>query len=131
MFDVLKIERHIRLERRIAPCGHLPEPRNAGLYVQPPVVLQAILLEIVGGMGPWANETHIAAQNVPELRKFVEAIFSEKPADVGDSRVVLNLEARAGAFVLTAQLSFVFVGFDDHGAKLVAGEGSPFSPDAA
>ena len=39
MFDVLKIERHIRLERRIAPCGHLPEPRNAGLYVQPPVVL--------------------------------------------------------------------------------------------
>src|SRR5438552_1597716 len=37
--------------------------------------------------GPGAHEAHVAAQNVPELREFIESQAAQKPTDPGASRI--------------------------------------------
>ena len=51
-----------------------------------------VLLELVGNRWPRADERHVSAQHVPELRQLVEAAVSEKASDRRDPWIVGELE---------------------------------------
>src|ERR1700722_5248472 len=49
-----------------------------------------------GPLGPRANETHVSAQDIPELRKFVEVQFPQDSANGCNARIVGWTPARSG-----------------------------------
>ena len=57
---------------------------------------------------PGADEAHVPAQHVPELRQFVEVEFPQNPAD-----------ARHPEIVFLGPHRFVVLGVFDHGPKLM------------
>ena len=60
-----------------------------------------------GSLRPGADEAHVAAQNVPQLRYLIDAALAQKHADPGDSRIVLGGPLGATGF-----------GVGEHGAEL-------------
>src|SRR3954471_21517024 len=71
-------------------------------------------------LGPRADHAHVAAEDVPQLRQFVEARPPEEPTDRRDAGVVAVRPHRAG---------FRF-GISDHRSELVHGERAAVSADA-
>lgn len=71
------------------------------------------LLDEVGALGAGAYETHIAAQDVPELGELVEMVLADELADAGEACVVLLVVelGDAGGF-----------GVGVHGAELIDAE---------
>ena len=71
------------------------------------------LLDEVGALGAGAYETHIAAQDVPELGELVEMVLADELADAGEACVVLLVVelGDAGGFSIGV-----------HGAELVDAE---------
>ena len=58
--------------------------------------MRDFLLEIadqLGALGPWADKTHLAPEDVPELRHLVYVEFSHEPADAQPSRIALGRPA--------------------------------------
>lgn len=72
-------------------------------------VLRGELLDEVRALGARADEAHVAVEDVPDLRQFVEAGGADEGADARDARVVVGRELRAG----------VLLGVDTHRAELV------------
>src|SRR6201996_2401049 len=62
----------------------------------------------LGALGARADEAHLTAKNVPELRNLVDACLAQKAAEAGNARVVFGGPAGALGF-----------GVDEHGAELV------------
>ena len=67
------------------------------------------LLDEVRSLGPRADDGHVAAQHVPELRQLVDVEAAQQPADPRRARVVVTRPDRAG----------VVLGADVHRAELV------------
>lgn len=72
-------------------------------------VLRGELLDEVRALGARADEAHVAIEDVPDLRQFVEAGGADEGANTRDARVVVGRELRAGEFL----------GVDAHRAELV------------
>ena len=51
------------------------------------------------------NQTHLAAQDIEQLRQFINAGFAQKPADAGDARIVFDFECRAVPFIEMQQIA--------------------------
>ena len=72
-------------------------------------VLRGELLDEVRALGARADEAHVAVEDIPDLRQFVEAGGADEGADARDARVVVGRELRAREFL----------GVDAHRAELV------------
>lgn len=80
----------------------LGEAGDAGLNVVAVGVLGVLrgeLLDEVRALGARADEAHVAVEDVPDLRQFVEAGGADEGADARDARVVVGRELRAGEFL--------------------------------
>ena len=64
------------------------------------------MLVLVEDQGTRSDERHLRAENVEELRQFVERVAAKDPADGRDSRIVRDLEH---ARVLAGQQVLVHV----------------------
>src|ERR1035437_3086138 len=89
------------VEPRTAPAAHLPQSGNARPHLQySPPVPDIINLELIGNRRTGPDEGHFTPQDVPELRKLIEADFPQEFADRGHSRIICNLVDRRLNFVL-------------------------------
>ena len=86
----------------------------------------AVAVHLFGNDRARTDEAHVSAQDIPELREFIQAVFPQEAADSGNAGVFLELEVpfpfrpQIGPFGQKALKNLLSVGH--HGAKLVAGE---------
>ena len=83
-------------------------------------VVEAFDLVHRQGAGP--DQAHFAAKHIEKLGEFVNAEFTQPPADGGDARVVGHLEHGPGHFVHRFYFLFELLGVGHHGAELVDGK---------
>lgn len=85
-----------------------------------------VALDFGGNDGTRADEAHIAADDVPELRQLVEAGLAQEGAELRDARIVLELEVLfpllAGRGVLLEVFLEGFLCVRDHRLELIARE---------
>src|SRR5271154_4840329 len=72
--DVFPVQLHGTLKGWIAPRRHLPEPGNSRSYIQTGPMPYFIGCVFVYRVWPWPHQAHIADQNIPQLRKLIEAV---------------------------------------------------------
>ena len=128
--DVTKIQDHAGFKRGICSRCDLPQAREARLDVKPSMMPRTIPLDVVEWMGPRPHQTHVAFQNVPKLRQFVETVLAKKPAEACNARIISDFEEGAAALVQAAQIVFQLVRTRHHRPKFVAYESAPFFSDA-
>ncbi len=66
-----------------------------------------------------ADDAHLAAQDVDQLRQLVEAEPAQEAPDPGDARVVGELEHRVAQVIEPDHVREAFLGVGDHRAELV------------
>ena len=88
-----------------------------------------VLLDFGGEGRPGADQAHVAAQHIPELRHFVQRVFAEQAAHAGDARIVRHLEQDAVAFVQMVHGIAQRIGIGHHGAELEAVKLMAFAAD--
>src|SRR2546425_2814241 len=71
--DVLKVERQRLVEIQLGATADLPEPGESRLDSQATGDRHAAGGELVGQARPWADQAHVAQNDVHELRELVEA----------------------------------------------------------
>lgn len=86
-------------------------------------VVLRVLGHLVGQRRAWADDRHLAQEHVEELREFVDGVFANELADLGDAGIVPHLEHGAGDLVLPLELGEALVGVFVHGAELPHAEG--------
>ena len=84
------------------------------------------VLQQLGPLGARADQAHLAAQHVPELRQLVEPRLAQEPADPRDARVVLRRRAPrrcrfSASGVIVRNLCIVELGERERGAPLSRG----------
>src|SRR5262249_29005601 len=76
-----------------ATTGHLPQARNSGLYFEYATAMpNTIGAEFVRYGWTRTNQRHISAQNVPELRYFVETGLAQQLSYASDARIFFDFE---------------------------------------
>src|SRR5262249_15716218 len=91
---------------------------------------RAVPHNIVNGMGPRADDTHVPANHVIELWYLVDAVPANKAAKGSYRLIIGDLECRTLAVIAFSQPLLRLVRIRDHRAKLVAFKGSPSFSDA-
>lgn len=118
----------------VAAAAGLPHAGDAGQDHAVLAEVVAVALDFFGDNRARADEAHVAADDVPELRQLVEAGLTQEGAELGDARVVLELEVLLPLFAGLGVLLEVFLeGFlcvRDHGLELVAREEHAMLADA-
>src|SRR5579871_6529805 len=89
-------------------------------------MVERVAFKVVDWVRPWPDQAHFAAKDIPELRKFIEAVTSQDPAEAGNPGIVGQLEGWAQAFVLATKRLFHTIGIYNHGAEFAAKESSSF-----
>ena len=59
----------------------------------------SVFLEFGRGDHARANQTHLSAKHIEELRQLVKAVLAKPPSEWGDSRIVGQLELLLKAFL--------------------------------
>ena len=62
---------------------------DAGFERQDAPLAGGVFLDVTGDLGAGADEAHLANEDIPELRQFIELEFAEEPAQAGDARVAV------------------------------------------
>src|SRR5208282_5320205 len=130
VLDVSEIKVHVEFERRTVARRDLPKTCNARFHVKAPELVKFVMVDLVDRMRPRSNQAHLAAQHVPELWQFVEAVAADRASDSRDSGVVVDFEDRALSLVAGAQVFLELCGIGHHRAKLVATEAASFGAGA-
>src|SRR6478752_4442490 len=124
--DVFNVEGDAPFERWIAPRCDLPQSCHAGDGVEPLQVLKLVALHVVRGMRAWPDQTHVSEQDIPELRKFIQAIAPKPVPQTRDPRITLDFEECSLSLIAQSELVLDTVRFRHHRAELVAEENAPF-----
>ena len=80
MPDVSHIQLHARFKGRIFAGGHLPQSGYARRHFEALFMPRAVLFHVFKRMGARADQAHVALEDVPELRQFVQAVLAKKTA---------------------------------------------------
>jgi hypothetical protein len=131
VFDVFEIEGDVAVEGWMVAGFYLPEACDARSGFETAEIFELILFDLGRKGRARANEAHIAFENVPKLREFIEAVLPHKTPGAGDAGIVDHLKEDAFALVEVAKVPLLMVRVHDHGAELVAGEIAAFLADAA
>lgn len=118
----------------VAAATGLPHAGDPGQDHAVLAEVVAVALNLLRDNRARADEAHVAADDVPELWQLVEACLTQKGAELGDARVVLELEVLLPLFAGLGVFLEVFLeGFlrvRDHGLELVAREEHAMLADA-
>lgn len=99
MFDIENIQFNHFLIGKLCTTAHLPKPGNPGStlhsFTSPLVIRFGFFREL----GAWADQTHVACQNIQKLRNLIHAEAPDPPAHTGDAWIFLDFEKRARSFV--------------------------------
>ena len=77
---------------QLRAAADLPEAGHPGLDREALEPVRRVVLDLVGDRRARADERHVAAQHVPQLRQLVEARLAQEAPDARDARVVGHLE---------------------------------------
>src|SRR2546423_13051681 len=100
MIDVPHVEKHPFLEGDLIASGDLPDASEPRPDRQPPALPALVERDLLRQRRTRADDAHVAAQDVDELRQLVDAVLAQETADRRHPRVVLPLENRARLLVL-------------------------------
>src|SRR3954470_5392156 len=126
-FDVGEIQSNIVLKRRARPGGDLPQAGEAGGDIEPFEMLQTVLLIIIKRVRPGTHQAHVAAENIPELRQFIQAIAAQPISHSGETWVGSNFKTWPGTLIAWAQAVLQSVCVHHHRPELETGELPAFS----
>src|SRR6185312_5309730 len=124
VLDVVQVEGKALLAGDVGTARHLPEPGDAGQEVGAllgrlsEVALQRLDLARRQRQRARADDAHLAAQDVEELRELVEREPPQELAHARHARVVLRLEEGALRVVEALHVGDALLGVGDHGAEL-------------
>ncbi len=85
-----RIELQPLVEVHITATMGLPHPGDAGFHRNDILVLIPHVFFLPRKIRPWADQGHIAFENVEKLREFIQGLFPEKLPCLGDPRIVLQ-----------------------------------------
>ena len=126
-----------RVRLRPSTCH---KPSNSGLDFQHAATMpQVVCPEFISDGRPRANQRHLAAQYVYELRQFIQAGLSNESSDGSNARIFLDFEngscAVRGSFtnlpgyeLIDVFLMNLGVAIRVHGTKLQKGKGLAVLP---
>ena len=86
--DVAVVEPDHLAERDVVAAEHLPEAGHPGLQVEAAAGPAVDVVVLLGDQRPRADQAHLAAEDVDQLRQLVERAAAQEPADPGDARIV-------------------------------------------
>lgn len=131
---VPSIHSHAFFVGGVAAAAGLPHAGDAGQDHAVFAEVFAVAFNFLGDDRARADEAHVAADDVPELRQFVKAGLSEERAELCDTRVVFELEVLlpllAGLGIFLEVLFEGFLRIRDHRLELVAREQHAVFADA-
>src|SRR5262245_7670145 len=81
------------------PALDLPQARQTGPHTESPALPTIVLPDFVGNRRARADNRHVSAEDVDELRKFVEAVAPHERTEPGDAWIDGALEHRTRGFV--------------------------------
>src|SRR5690348_16395492 len=84
-------------EARVVPCFDLPQAREACGHLEALKVVREEEIDLVRQAGPWADERHVAAEDVQQLRQLVEARPSQPSPEARDIGRLVDLVDRLRA----------------------------------
>jgi len=93
--NILDIHPFPALPRDVIASADLGQTRETGFDQQLVLLGLSIEPELVDLVRSWADEVHVAAEDIEELRKFVEASSSKEPTYPCNPRVVLASVGRS------------------------------------
>jgi len=118
--DILQVEFQPTLERQVAAAGYLPQACQSRLDAEPPALDAPVEeIDIADGHRARPDKAHLAAQDIEQLRQFVDAGLADEAADSGYTRIVGHLEYRSFRFVEVLYLCQARLGVDMHRAELI------------
>ena len=79
-------------------------------------------VEVALRQRPRADERHLAAQHVEQLRQLVEREAAQRATDPRQARILAHLEEGAAGLVALLEVALAALGALDHRAELQAGE---------
>ena len=91
----------------------------AGLHGKHDFLLRRVEPHIALYLGPWPHKTHVADENVPQLRQLIDFVFPDDIAHLGDTTVALSHGDEVS-----------LVGTYPHGAEFIQSEGYAVFSDA-
>src|SRR6202040_1280980 len=130
VIDVPHVEQHPLFEGDLIAPADLPNAREARADGETGALPSLVLRSFAGERRARSHERHVAAKDVDELGKLVEAVFSNEAAHGRDPRIVLHLEDRPGLLIARRKGGPQSFGVRDHGPKLEHAEGSTVQADA-
>src|SRR6478609_8310377 len=127
------VERDHLGERDVAAAHDLPEAGEAGGEVEAAAAVADDVAILFDDQRTRADEAHLAAHDVDELRQLVQRPLAQRAPERRDARVLGNLEHRRAALVVLvemADLALDGVRVDVHRAELVDAEAAAAIADA-
>ena len=118
VLEVEEVEPHEVVEAEVRAAGDLPEAGHARQHEVALAVPALEPLEVAQRQRPRADEAHLAAQDVPELRDLVEREPAQHRADGRHARVLADLEERPVGLVRGLELGLLDRRVGAHGAEL-------------
>ena len=103
-----------------------------GLHREAPALGGGLeLLDLVHRQRPRADEAHLAAEDVPELRQLIERGFPQESADRRDARILVHLENRPSIWFIRCSSSRCISASVTIVRNLSIVNGRPFFPPRA
>src|SRR6267143_4177050 len=96
VFDIrqVKLDHLVEIEDR--PTTHLPQTSETWRNRESAKLARAIFGNFVGQRWPWADQAHLPAQHVEQLRQLVQAQPPQDAPEWRDPRVIAQLEGVPG-----------------------------------
>src|SRR6266513_3729197 len=102
---------------------HLRPPGDPWLHQMPKMIKRYLFLIPFGASDPlraWSNQAHVAFEDIPKLRQFIEPQFPKPAPGTGYARIVVSRVEIGRILVQVTQ---------EHRAKLVCRKDVTLAPD--
>ena len=103
---------------RVAVATGLPVTGHTRLHKQPLALVVVVGCHLVRQRGARTHDAHVRAEHVDELRQLVQAQLAKHLAYAGDTRVLRDLEHRAGLLIELFEVCQLLLGVHAHAAEL-------------
>src|SRR5579864_6635963 len=123
--DVGEVKLHPAIEVELAAAFERPQASHTGAHAQTTPLPRLVLLDLFGQWRSWSDKRHVSAQNVPQLRQFIETGTAQPSAHGSAARIVSDLENRPIYFIQMLKLGTQFFGVVHHRTEFIEGEAPP------